>query len=95
MLDEMARHQLRQDLLKGFGTKFDGRAESFWVWHSVISRRLAECQAGAMDTLHILATGKHRRCASSDGVRKDGGWCGTAATHTQLPVGRTQELVRF
>jgi hypothetical protein len=53
-LDPISRRQLRQDLLKGMDEPFSGVAEYFWCWYHQLERRLHECEAGALDSIHIL-----------------------------------------
>ena len=54
ILDPVNRHTLRQNLMKGLGEPFNGDPQHFFAWKSMISRRLLEAEASALDSLYIL-----------------------------------------
>ena len=53
-LDQNLRHTIRNDLLKGQGNSFDGKAQFFKQWKDQLTRRLAECEADPMDSINII-----------------------------------------
>lgn len=63
-LDPVSRHQARLDLLRGQGEPFDGNAQRFWTWKTVMIQRLRTAEATALDSLHMLI-------ANTKGIPKD------------------------
>ena len=53
-LSHSEKSRLKNDLMRGYGDPFDGKPEYFLQWSTLLSRRMQECQADALDCIQIL-----------------------------------------